>query len=71
FCTIGQFLRGTYLPNSLGYHNLESIFDPNKLEYVWEEDCYKRLIPYAICNGKKVKINNLHIHSKQLKNFKS
>ena len=33
-CTIGQFLGGTYLPNSIGYHNLESIFDPNKLKYI-------------------------------------
>jgi hypothetical protein len=35
-------------------------------EVIWKEDEEKRKIPYFKYNGKEVKINNLHIHSKNL-----
>jgi len=38
---------------------------------IWKEDDKKYQIPYFKCNGQEVKINNLHIHSKNLNKYMS
>lgn len=60
---IGQYLGGIDNVNydSVGYISTDSIFDVSNFEYVWEDE-----IPYMVFNNSKIKINNLHIHSKKL-----
>lgn len=62
---IGQYLGGIYSdPNLKGYINDTTIFNVAKYDYIWENN-----EPYMIFQNKKIKINNLHIHSKQLNQF--
>jgi len=66
--SIGQYLGG-YDPyvkpgNTDGYLNEYSVLNPSNFKYEWVDG-----IPYLISNDKKIKINNLHIHSKNLKRF--
>jgi hypothetical protein len=45
-----------------------SIIDYTNYTFEWKEDDQGRLTPYVLCAGTKwIKINNLHVHSKQLK----
>jgi len=44
-----------------------SAIDYTKYKYEWMPDEDGRLIPYLINDNKWIRINNLHIHSKQLK----
>jgi len=68
----GQYLCGAFggLP---GFVNDCSKYNPSKIEYVWEKDEKGKLAPFVIYrkNGitKKAKINNLHIHSKNLQPY--
>jgi hypothetical protein len=72
---IGQFLGGgdlSHHPNTLpGFINESCVFNPSLLNYIWELDAFGRRVPYAVYKNKKYRINNLHIHSKQLHLFKS
>jgi hypothetical protein len=62
---IGQYLGGIYSnPNLKGYINDTTIFNVSKYNYIWEHN-----EPYMVFENKKIKINNLHIHSKNLKQF--
>lgn len=49
--------------------NFWSMFDAEHVPVVWERNELGRKIPYATFAGKKYRINNLHIHSKNLKGF--
>jgi len=70
---IGQYLGGVDPRNnsnaSVGFINESSLFNPSIFEYYFKEDSKGRNIPFLFFNNKEVKINNLHIHSKNLKNF--
>lgn len=73
---IGQYLGGVdyRLVNSTngpGFINESCIFNPSLLRYEWHPDLEGRKIPYAIYKKTKCRINNLHIHSKQLEKFTS
>jgi hypothetical protein len=73
---IGQFFDGvdTHIHkkgSKGGFINERCLFNPSLLNYVWEADIQGRLVPYAIYNDKKYRINNLHIHSKNLAEYKS
>jgi hypothetical protein len=71
---IGQFLGGIdpiHKNSQPGFINESCIFNPSHLNYVWESDAQGRRIPYMIFEGKKVRINNLHIHCKRLQDFAS
>lgn len=69
---LGQYLGGTFFADKgPGFVNETSVFDSSKLNYVWIADEQNRKIPYAIFNGVYYRINNLHIHSKQLNKFSS
>ena len=62
---IGQYLAGIdnrNNQNTIGFVNETTIFDVSKFEFKWILDS-----PVIIENGKKIKISNLHIHSKNLK----
>jgi hypothetical protein len=52
-----------------GSRGLWSLLDYTHNKFKWEEDNEGRLIPYILNNfeNKWIKINNLHIHSKELK----
>jgi len=71
---IGQYLGGTdpihtnFLP---GFINESCIFDPSNFTYKWMLDNQQRKIPVMIFKNQTYKINNLHIHCKNLKKFVS
>lgn len=59
---IGQYIGGIHTDeDSIGYVSPDSIFDVSNYTYKWENE-----MPYMIYGNLKVKINNLHIHSKKL-----
>lgn len=71
---LGQYLGGIDVKDahlSVGFINESCVFDPSKMRYEWKEDEFGRRIPYMIFQGKKTRINNLHIHSKRLFLFSS
>ncbi len=71
---LGQYLGGRdglFGPPMPGFINGDSVFNPSRFEYTWELDRKGRNIPYAHHAGRKYRINNLHIHSKELEKFKS
>lgn len=70
----GQFLGGIDPRNGQsvpGFINETCLFDPSKIECKWELDPKGRKVPYAYMGNKGYRINNLHIHSKNLKAFAS
>lgn len=71
---IGQFFGGADPSVSSagpGVINKNSLFDPTALSYQWENDAQGRKVPFMFFKGEKYRINNLHIHSKNLKKFLS
>lgn len=65
---IGQYLSGIDTRNNprdtIGFINETTIFNVSEFEYIWENN-----EPYMINGIIKIKICNLHIHSKDLKKF--
>lgn len=71
---IGQYLGGTapcHGPSVPGFINESCLFDPSLLSFEWKRDSRGRNVPFAVFNGEFFRINNLHIHSKNLGNFLS
>jgi len=71
---LGQYLGGIDPrngPSVPGFINESCLFQPDKIKIEWELDGLGRNVPYVIYPDKKYRINNLHIHSKKLENFKS
>lgn len=71
---IGQYLGGIDPRNGEskpGFVNETTLFNVADFRYEWIRDEQNRLIPYLIYNNQKIKINNLHIHAKNLASFKS
>lgn len=71
---LGQFLGGTDAsdtPSKLGFINESCLFNPSKLTFEWIVDAEGRRVPFMQYSGKKFRINNLHIHSKNLMLFAS
>lgn len=60
---LGQYLAG--------FINESCIFNPSHFRFKWQQDELGRKIPYACFGDKKYRINNLHVHSKNLKRFAS
>jgi hypothetical protein len=74
--SIGQYLGGCdpfHGPESLrsGMINPYCVFDPSFLQFEWQLDEERRNVPYMTYQGKTYRINNLHIHCKDLNKFKS
>jgi hypothetical protein len=70
---IGQYVGGIDPRNTesdkstIGFINAEVPIQCNKFEEIkWITDENNRKIPTVLVNGKNIKINNLHIHSKKL-----
>ena len=77
----GDFGKSIFDPLSIGWYffgpdpfhikanrkNPWGEIDYTKYEYEWIEDEKGRKRPYFIINDEKILINNLHIHSKNLK----
>jgi len=70
---IGQYLGGTYHDKGtqVGFINETCLFNASQLAYVWKKDAQGRKVPYAVYDNVLYRINNLHIHSKDLKKFSS
>lgn len=68
---IGLYLGGRIKIGKAGFINPNSIFNPEDLEYVWEADVQDRKVPFVLYKNSKYRMNNLHIHSKELSKFKS
>ncbi len=73
---IGQFLGGISPRNNGGVHtkgfiNESCIFNVSQFSYVWKVDNLNRKVPYLLYKGDMCRINNLHIHSKELQEFLS
>lgn len=63
---LGQFLCGTHVYLGPGFINERAIFNPAHFKYQWRLDEKNRRIPYLIYKDKEYRINNLHVHSKNL-----
>ena len=71
---IGQYLGGVDPRNAEskpGFINESCVFNPSYFQFEWGLDPLGRKVPYAVFNGHKFRINNLHIHSKRLQAFRS
>lgn len=72
---LGQCLGGQDPRNGKkkkgAFINESCIFNPGHLAYEWIRDEKGRKVPYAHFAGVRCRINNLHIHSKNLKPFAS
>ncbi len=71
---IGQYLGGIDPrngPSLPGFVNETCLFNPSYLVFEWRKDGRGRKVPFAVYNGSAYRINNLHIHSKKLDDFRS
>ncbi|MBI3508310.1 MAG: hypothetical protein HY069_01555 [Chlamydiia bacterium] len=70
----GQYLGGQdpiHGVNEPGFINESCIFNPARFSLSWEKDALGRYVPLGAFNGQIFRLNNLHIHSKNLKKFSS
>jgi hypothetical protein len=68
----GQYLGGAHDKKlGPGFVNQSCMCNPSHFTYEWRPDDQHRKIPYAVFDGKAYRINNLHIHCKNLKKFAS
>ena len=71
---IGQYLGGVdpiHEDSKPGFINETCVFNPSYLTFEWRKDEQGRRIPFALCGQVAYRINNLHIHSKRLHDFRS
>lgn len=71
---IGQYLGGIdpiHHNNGAGFVNESCVFNPSYFTYEWQRDDQGRKVPYLLFQNEKIRINNLHIHCKNLKKFAS
>jgi hypothetical protein len=71
---IGQYLGGTdpwHGHSNPGFINESCVFNPTNFKFLWKKDEQGRKIPIIEYQNQQWKINNLHIHSKNLSQFKS
>lgn len=71
---LGQYLGGIDPrngPSGAGFINETCLVNPSYLKFEWRVDCQGRKVPFALLGSSVCRINNLHIHSKQLEEFRS
>ncbi len=71
---IGQYIGGTDPKNNAGgpgFINESCVFNPSYFQYEWIVDEKGRRFPVAIYQTQAYRINNLHVHCKNLKPFYS
>ena len=70
---IGQFLGGidprNDPKNTVGFVNETCEINYSIYQFIWKKDSNNNNIPYIVINNETIPIINLHIHSKNLKNF--
>lgn len=69
---LGQYLGGIDPRNDVskpGFINESCLFNPSHFTFEMQPDSAGRLVPYALFQGQRIRINNLHIHSKNLEAF--
>lgn len=69
---IGQYLGGIDKRNGeskVGFINESSLYNPQNFDHFWKVDARGRKVPYIGFYGKQIPYINLHIHSKNLKEF--
>jgi len=71
---IGQYLGGIntiHGARRIGFVNESCVFNVSHFSYEWLLDEKLRLVPFSKYGNKSYRINNLHIHSKFLEEFRS
>ncbi|MFH1831567.1 MAG: hypothetical protein ABH827_02075 [bacterium] len=71
---LGQYLGGQDPRNgpcNPGFASGKCLFNAGLLTYRWKKDASGRSVPFMAYGGQEYRINNLHIHSKNLKKFLS
>ncbi len=72
---LGQYLGGidprNDPRNTVGFVNETCLFNPYYFSYIWLEDDLQRKVPHIVYRNQVFRINNLHVHSKNLLAFKS
>lgn len=71
---LGQYLGGIDPRNGVsmpGFINESCVFNSSRMTFRWIKDSKNRSVPYIIFDRKQYRINNLHIHCKNLKKFAS
>ena len=73
---LGQYLTGidsriTDKKNTVGFINESCVFNPSMFKYEWRDVPGVGRVPYLGYEGTWYKINNLHVHSKSLRAFRS
>lgn len=71
---MGQYLGGDSPVHGVpapGFINPLSVYDSSHFSFEWELDEKGRRVPFILFSGVKKRINNLHIHSKNLRPFQS
>lgn len=71
---LGQYLGGIDPRVGLsvpGFINESCLFNPSHVQYLWKNDELGRKVPFMVFGDEVYRINNLHIHSKNLKEFLS
>ncbi len=73
---LGQYLGGVDPRNSagkdsIGFINESCLFNPSLYSYASQPDARGRSIPYLHTDKRAYRLNNLHIHSKNLHGFRS
>jgi len=72
--TIGQYLGGQDPRNGKnfqGFKREDSYLNLDNCQFEWSEDHFGKKIPLMIIDGDRIPIYNLHIHSKNLRAFRS
>jgi hypothetical protein len=68
---IGQYIGGidprNQAGNTVGFINESSLFDVSKFNFEFHSDDKGRKIPFLVYKEQKYKINNLHVHCKNLR----
>jgi hypothetical protein len=71
---IGQYIggidpRNNGNQNTHNFINESALYNVSDFKFIWEEDDLGRNVPFAYYKQIKIRINNLHIHSKNLEEF--
>ena len=70
----GAYLGGVspaYKIAGPGFLDEYCVINASKIQYIWEKDAQGRKVPFAHYKNRKYRLNNLHIHSKKLNEFRS
>lgn len=68
---VGQYLGGTPHGDAPGFINPDAVYNVGEWKLFWELDACGRKVPYVQYRRHVYRMNNLHIHSKNLSPFLS